>query len=146
MIMLSARQRLLDSNFLKEAIQEWKCDTKMLKGRFISYLKARRMINKSFIYHLVRIHDKDAKPPTLQSIPVINGFLDVFQEELTGIPQEQEIYFDIDMLPGSQPISIPPYRMARVELKYQKDQLKDLLDKGFIRTSVSPLGASVIRK
>lgn len=90
----------------------------MLKGRFISYLKARRMINKSFIYHLVRIHDKDAKPPTLQSIPVINGFLDVFQEELTGIPQEQEIYFDIDMLPGSQPISIPPYRMARVELKY----------------------------
>ena len=48
------------------------------------------------------------------------------------------------MLPGTQPISIPPYRMAPAELKELKDQLKDLLDKGFIRPSASPWGAPVL--
>ena len=34
--------------------------------------------------------------------------------------------------------------MAPVELKELKDQLKDLLDKGFIRPSISPWGAPVL--
>ena len=34
--------------------------------------------------------------------------------------------------------------MAPVELKERKDQLKDLLDKGFNRPSVSPWGAPVL--
>ncbi|WMV49810.1 hypothetical protein MTR67_043195 [Solanum verrucosum] len=42
-----------------------------------------------------------------------------------------------------QPISIPLYRMAPTELKELKEQLKDLLDKGFIRPSISPWGALV---
>ena len=48
------------------------------------------------------------------------------------------------MLPGTQPISIPPYRMAPAELNELREQLKDLLDKGFIRPSCSPWGAPVL--
>ena len=48
------------------------------------------------------------------------------------------------MLPSTQPISIPPYIMAPAELKELKDQLKDLLDKGFISPSASPWGAPVL--
>lgn len=48
--------------------------------------------------------------------------------------------FVIDLLPDTQPISIPPYMMAPVELK----ELKDLLEKGFIRPSTSPWGAPVL--
>ncbi|KAH0657850.1 hypothetical protein KY289_026598 [Solanum tuberosum] len=55
-----------------------------------------------------------------------------------------EIDFGIDLLPDTQPISIPPYRMAPAELKKLKEQLKDLLDKGFIRPSISPWGAPVL--
>ncbi|KAH0645082.1 hypothetical protein KY284_032966 [Solanum tuberosum] len=86
----------------------------------------------------------DAEPPTLQSIPIVNEFLDVFPDELPGIPSEREIDFAIDMLLSTQPIFIPPYRMALIELKELKDQLKDLLDKGFIRSSASPWGAPVL--
>ena len=54
------------------------------------------------------------------------------------IPPEREIEFGIDLLPDTQPISISPYRMAPAEFKELKEQLKDLLDKGFIRPSISP--------
>ena len=42
------------------------------------------------------------------------------------------------MVFNTRPISIPLYRMALIELSELKEQLKDLLDKGFIRPSVSP--------
>ena len=51
--------------------------------------------------------------------------------------------FDIDLLLGSALISIPLYRMAPTELKELKTQIQDLVDKGFIRLSVSPLGVLV---
>ncbi|KAF3641952.1 Actin-7 [Capsicum annuum] len=63
---------------------------------------------------------------------------------ILGIPPDREIEFGIDLLPDTQPISIPPYRMTLTELKELKEQLKDLLDKGFIRPSVSPWGALVL--
>lgn len=51
---------------------------------------------------------------------------------------DREIKFGIDLLLDTQPISTPPYCMAPAELKDLKEKLKDLLDKGFIRPSVSP--------
>ena len=64
-------------------------------------------------------------------------FLKVFSNDLPGIPLEREIDFGIDSLPDTNPISIPPYWMATDELKKFKAQLKDILDKGFIRPSIS---------
>ncbi|KAK9017533.1 hypothetical protein V6N11_080012 [Hibiscus sabdariffa] len=47
-------------------------------------------------------------------------------------------------VPGTNPISITPYRMAPIELKEIKKQLEELQDKGFIRPSTSPWGAPVL--
>ena len=47
-------------------------------------------------------------------------------------------------MPGTNPISKAPYRMALAELKELKEQLQDLLDKGFIRPSISPWGAPLL--
>ncbi|XP_070045775.1 uncharacterized protein [Nicotiana tomentosiformis] len=80
-----------------------------------------------------RAKDIDKEPATLQSVPIVNEFSTVFPDELLGIPPEREIDFVIDLLPDAQPISILPYRMAPEELRELKEQLKDLLDKGFIR-------------
>ena len=41
-------------------------------------------------------------------------------------------------------MSRAPYRMAPTELKGLKSQLQELLNKGFIRPSVSPWGAPVL--
>ena len=72
------------------------------------------------------------------------NFPDVFPEELLGLPPDREIEFCIDVVPGTDPISMPPYRMAPAELKELNEQLKELLDKGFIRPSSSLWGAPVL--
>ncbi|XP_052882767.1 uncharacterized protein LOC128291610 [Gossypium arboreum] len=69
---------------------------------------------------------------------------DVFPEELPGLPPDREVEFAIEVHPGTTPISIPPYRMSPTELKELKVQLQDLLDRGFIRPSISPWGAPVL--
>ena len=84
------------------------------------------------------------KVPDLGKILVVKDFLDVFLEELPGLPLDREIEFGIDVPPRIQLISILPYRMALLELRELKVQLQDLLDKGFIRPSTSPWGASVL--
>ncbi|WMV38295.1 hypothetical protein MTR67_031680 [Solanum verrucosum] len=68
----------------------------------------------------------------------------VFPDDLLGVPPERGIDFGINLLWYIQPISIPPYRMALTEPKELKYQLKDSLDKGFIRPSISPWGAPVL--
>ena len=75
---------------------------------------------------------------------MVQEFLDVFPSDLPGVPPDRDIDFAIDLKPDTKPIYIPPYRMAPAELKELKDQLQDLLSKGFIRPSVSPWGAPVL--
>ena len=74
----------------------------------------------------------------------MRDFLDVFPDNLPGLPPEREIDFPIDLVPGTAPISLPPYRMAPTELKELKTQLQELVDRGFIRPSISPWGAPVL--
>jgi hypothetical protein len=45
---------------------------------------------------------------------------------------------------GTNPISKAPYKMALSKLKEPKEQLQELLDKGFVRPSSSPWGAPVL--
>ncbi|KAA0067042.1 ty3-gypsy retrotransposon protein [Cucumis melo var. makuwa] len=68
----------------------------------------------------------------------------VFPDELPGLPPPREINFAIELEPGAAPILRAPYKMAPAELKKLKVQLQVLLDKGFIRPSVSPWGALVL--
>jgi hypothetical protein len=75
---------------------------------------------------------------------VVKEFADVFPEELPGMPLERELEFTIDLKPGTEPIARTPYRMSTPELQELKMQLKELLDLGLIRPSVSPWGAPVI--
>ncbi|XP_073120649.1 uncharacterized protein [Henckelia pumila] len=69
--------------------------------------------------------------PELANIPVVCEFADIFSDEIPGLPPMREIDFSIELVPGTLPISKAPYRMAPLELKELKDQLEDLLNKGF---------------
>ncbi|KAH0709559.1 hypothetical protein KY284_010986 [Solanum tuberosum] len=140
---VNCRTRIVHFQFPDEPILEWKGSSLAPMGRFISYLKARKMISKGYLYNLVWVKDSSSETPTLKSIPMVNEFPEVFPDDLPGVPPEREIEFRIDLLPDTQPISIPLYKMAPAELKELKEQLKDLLDKGFIRASISPWGAPV---
>ena len=75
---------------------------------------------------------------------IVSDFLDVFPDELPGLPPQREIEFKIDLYPGTEPISISPNCMAPLELKELRKQLDHLLNIGFIRLSTSPWGAPVL--
>jgi hypothetical protein len=80
----------------------------------------------------------------LEDIRVVCDYPDVFPEELPGMPPDRYVEFVIDLLPGTAPISKRPYRMSSDQLRELKAQIKELMDKGFIRASSSPWGAPVI--
>eukprot|EP00253_Pinus_taeda_P011485 PITA_11485 len=84
------------------------------------------------------------KSISLHSIPIIQEFTDVFLEEIPGLPPRRNIDFTIELIPGAAPVSRAPYRMSTPELTELKMQLQELLDKEYIRPSVSPWGAPVL--
>jgi hypothetical protein len=81
---------------------------------------------------------------SLEDIHVAREFPDVFPDDLPGMPPERAIEFKIELQPGTAPISKARYKMSREELAELKIQLKDLLDKGFIRSSSSPWGCPAL--
>ena len=81
---------------------------------------------------------------SLTSEPVVREYSNVFPEELPGLPPHREVDFAIELEPDTTPILRAPYRMASAGLKELKVQLQELLDKGFIRPSVSPWGAPLL--
>jgi hypothetical protein len=63
----------------------------------------------------------------MKEIPVVREFLNVFPDDLLGMPPERDIEFKIELQPGNAPITRSPYKMSRDELAKLKIQLKDLL-------------------
>ena len=104
----------------------------------ISTMQARKIMRKGCETFLALILDSKRGQVDVEKIPVVREFPDVFPEELPGVPQEREVDLAIEIVPGTVPMSRAPYRMAPTELKELKSQLQELLDKGFIRPSVSP--------
>ena len=81
---------------------------------------------------------------SLEEVPLVNEYPDVFPEELPGMPSDRDIEFVIDLIPGTSSIAKRPYRMAASEFAELKRQLEELQRSGFIRPSSSPWGAPVL--
>ncbi|WMV25463.1 hypothetical protein MTR67_018848 [Solanum verrucosum] len=107
---------ILGMNWLHSCYASISCRTRVVKFQFP---------NESILEW-----DMDSETPTLESVHVVNKFSKVFHDDLPDVTLEREIDFGIDLLPDTQPICIPPYRMALAELKELKEKLKDLLNKG----------------
>jgi hypothetical protein len=87
-----------------------------------------------------------AKPKVkskLEDIPILRHYPNVFTEVMR-LPLDSKIEFTIDLVPGTQPIHKALYRMAPTELRDLKEQLQELLDRGFIRPSVTLWGAPIL--
>ncbi|XP_070032230.1 uncharacterized protein [Nicotiana tomentosiformis] len=117
---------------------EWRGLSVGTSSRVVSFLKARHMVEKGHLSYLAFVRDTIAEIPSLDSVPMVREFSDVFSADLLGMSPDRDIDFCIDLVPGTQPISTLPYRMAPKDLRELKEQLQELLEKGFIRPSVSP--------
>ncbi|XP_038972361.1 uncharacterized protein LOC120104745 [Phoenix dactylifera] len=109
----------------------------------VSAMCARKALRKGCQAYLAYVIDTRIET-RLDDIPIVGEYPDVFPDDLPGLPPDREIDFKIDLVPGVGPISKPPYRMAPAELRELKAQLQELLEKKFIRPSVSPWGAPVL--
>ncbi|GKA02951.1 hypothetical protein Tco_0675732 [Tanacetum coccineum] len=101
--------------------------------KIISALEARTLLSHGCEGFLANIHDTTSDVSSIHDQPIVSEFQDVFPEELPGIPPIRDVEFNIELIPGAEPISKAPYRMAPIELKELKDQLQELLERGFIR-------------
>jgi hypothetical protein len=98
-------------------------------GKVILHLPAVSHI-KASLHHVVE--------RKLEDIHVVREFPDVFPDDLPAMPPERAIEFKIELQPGITPIHKALHKMSPVELKELKIQLQGLLDKGYIRPSISP--------
>ncbi|KAI3813853.1 hypothetical protein L1987_18588 [Smallanthus sonchifolius] len=73
-----------------------------------------------------------------------NDVVNVFPEDLFGLPPVRQVEFRIDLVPGANPVAKAPYHLAPSEMQELASQLQELSDKGFIRPSHSPWGALVL--
>ena len=74
----------------------------------------------------------------------MHDFPNVFRDDLLGIPPNQQVEFRIDLIPRATPIAKSPYRIAPAKMQELSSQLRELLDKGFLRPNFSPRGAPVL--
>ncbi|GJV49938.1 putative reverse transcriptase domain-containing protein [Tanacetum coccineum] len=87
---------------------------------------------------------KEVRREKTRRYPVVREFLEVFPEDLPGLPPVRQVEFQIDLIPGATPVARAPYRLAPSEMQELSNQLQELSDRGFIRPSTSPWGAPVL--
>nr|GEY18854.1 putative reverse transcriptase domain-containing protein [Tanacetum cinerariifolium] len=88
--------------------------------------------------------EKKSDKKRLEDIPIVREFLEVFLENLPGLPSIHQVDIKINLIPGEPPVARAPYRLAPLEMRELSDQLQELTDRGFIRPSTLPWGDPVL--
>ncbi|GKC92012.1 putative reverse transcriptase domain-containing protein [Tanacetum coccineum] len=117
-------------------------DRSKTRLNLISCIKTEKYISRGCQVFMIQVMEKKADEKRLEDISVVKEFPDVFPEDLPGIPPIRQVEFQIDLIPGAAPIARTPYRLAPSEMQELSNQLQELTDRGFIRPSTSPWGAS----
>ena len=84
-------------DILPKTIYESKC-----QGQLAGWLASLTLENK--------------ERPDLDLPRVVYDYVDVFPDELPGLPPQRVVDFGIELRPGTSPISLTLHRMAPVEL------------------------------
>jgi hypothetical protein len=95
-------------------------------GKGVEYV-AENLVTDKAVSNKIVLNHLDAA--STLDIRTVSEFLDVFPEEMPGMPPDPEIEFVIELVPGVAPIFKRPYRMAANQLAELKEQLQELLDK-----------------
>ncbi|GJV48563.1 putative reverse transcriptase domain-containing protein [Tanacetum coccineum] len=80
----------------------------------------------------------------IEDVPIARDFPEVFLEDLPGLPPTHQVEFHIELIPGAAPVARAPYHLAPAKMKELAEHLKELSNKGFIRSSSSPLGCTIL--
>ncbi|GKC41818.1 putative reverse transcriptase domain-containing protein [Tanacetum coccineum] len=88
-----------------------------------------RIIYDEKVIHIpidAQVMEKKSDEKRLEYIPVVREFLEVFPEDLPGLPPVRQVEFQIDLIPGVAPVARAPYRLAPSEMQELSNQLQEL--------------------
>jgi hypothetical protein len=98
--------------------------------RIISSLLLHKSMRKgSNPYSILALNEKGVVKG-LENLPVVRVFVDIFSQELPGIPPKRDLEFTIELKLGTTPITRFPYHMSTSELQELRMNLKEWLDLG----------------
>ncbi|KAI3762531.1 hypothetical protein L1987_52961 [Smallanthus sonchifolius] len=90
---------------------------KPCKGlKLMSCTTAQKYLQKKYVAFLAHIVQKDVKEKSIQDIPIIQDFPEVFPEDLSSLPPVRQVEFRIDLVPGANPVARATYRLAPSEM------------------------------
>ncbi len=89
----------------------------------MSTISARKMLRCGYQGYVAVVRDTSVKGTCVENAPIVRESIDVFPEELLGMPPDREIEFCIDTVLGTNPIYVPPYRIAPAKLKELKEHV-----------------------
>ncbi|GJZ05360.1 putative reverse transcriptase domain-containing protein [Tanacetum coccineum] len=108
--------------------------------KIVSCIKVRKYIEKGGELFLAQVTEQEPKEKRLEDVPVIRDFLEVFLEDLPGLPPPRQVEFRIDLILGAAPVARAPYHLAPSEMKELSKQLQELLEKVWLSSTSYPRG------
>ncbi|XP_074562777.1 uncharacterized protein LOC141819344 [Curcuma longa] len=97
---------------------------------------------RGYLLFLKQAEEDGASCPS--DVRIVRDYQDIFLDKISSLPPQRKVHFTIEVISSTTPVSKAPYQMTSKELEELKIQLQELLDRGFIRLSVSPWGALVL--
>ncbi|GKB10350.1 putative reverse transcriptase domain-containing protein [Tanacetum coccineum] len=77
-----------------------------------------------FLTHVTTKNTEDkSEEKRLEDVPIVRDFLEVFPEDMLGLPLTRQVEFQIDLMPGAAHVARAPYRLAPSKMKELSDQL-----------------------
>nr|GEW23310.1 putative reverse transcriptase domain-containing protein [Tanacetum cinerariifolium] len=129
---------------LKKRTLVVKGDDCVSRLKVVSCMKVKKYVDHGSYLFVSHVIEKELAERHLEDVPVICKLLNVFLEDLPGLPPPRQVEFEIELVPEAAPVARTPYRLEPSEMKEWVKQLQELSDKGFIRPSLSSWGAPVL--
>nr|GEY82740.1 reverse transcriptase domain-containing protein [Tanacetum cinerariifolium] len=110
----------------KEVHVPLKKRTLVLKGddcvsrlKVVSCMKVKKYVDRGSYFFVAQVVEKEPTERRLEDVPVICEFLDVFPEDLPGLPPPRQVDFEIELVPGAAPVTCAPYRTRYGQYEFQ---------------------------
>ncbi|GJU24028.1 putative reverse transcriptase domain-containing protein [Tanacetum coccineum] len=104
---------------------------KKSKLSIISCTKTHKYIDRGCLIFLAQVTKKETEDKSeekrLEDVPTVQDFLEVFPEDLHGLPHMRQVEFQINLVPSVVHVARAPYRLAPSELEELSTQLKNFL-------------------
>ena len=131
-IIVNCKERWITVNLLEKELVVCFKDTMAIPVPIILVMKVSTLLTKEWSGYLTYVIDGKKVTPVLKEISVVKDFLEMFPEDLSGLPPQRGLEFMIELKVNTVLLSKAPYRMASCKLKDLKVQLQELFDQGSV--------------